>query len=128
MTRKKEPRNATFMKYILEKKENVLVITPDEESIDRNNARSFRDQAVALVGQYQTPYLILDLNKMTWIDSAGIGSLLSILRAAHLRGGEVKLCCVRRPVRKLIELVSAHKIFEIYSSSEEAMRSCLTKS
>jgi anti-sigma B factor antagonist len=37
--------------------------------------------------------------------------------------GQLKLCCMAKPVRSIFELVRMHKIFEIHITEEEALRS-----
>ena len=67
--------------------------------------------------------LVFDMNALRFVDSSGLGALLSCLRQVHSSGGDLKLCEMAKTVRALFELVRMHRIFEIYSSREEALRS-----
>lgn len=67
--------------------------------------------------------LIFDLSRLQFIDSSGLGSLLSVLRVLHTKGGDLKLTCMNKPVKAMFELVSMHKIFEIFPTREDAVRS-----
>ena len=65
--------------------------------------------------------LIFDLSGLKFVDSSGLGAMLSCLRQINSQGGNLKLCGVTRPVRTLFELVRMHKVFDIYNTVEEAI-------
>lgn len=64
--------------------------------------------------------LVLDLTRLDFCDSSGLSVLLSALKAARTRGGNVSLAGVTPPVRALIELTQLHRIFEIFDEPEAA--------
>ncbi|MBI3736649.1 STAS domain-containing protein, partial [Candidatus Sumerlaeota bacterium] len=57
------------------------------------------------------------------LDSSGLGAILSCLRKLNSVGGDLKLCAMSKPVHTLFELVRMHKIFEIFPTRDEAVRS-----
>jgi anti-sigma B factor antagonist len=63
------------------------------------------------------------MSDVHFVDSSGLGAILSLSKRAAEAGGDVKLCEMTKPVRTLFELVRMHRILEIYSSVEEAMES-----
>jgi len=65
----------------------------------------------------------MDFQRLQFVDSSGLGVLLSCLRDLHGRGGDLRLFGMTRPVRSLFELVRMHRVFEIYNTREEAVRS-----
>jgi len=66
---------------------------------------------------------VLDLSKIEFIDSTGLGALVSCLRQAHSTGGEIKLVGLTKSARALFELVRMHRVFEVFNSSAEAITS-----
>ena len=58
--------------------------------------------------------VVFDLRELRFVDSSGLGAILSCLRQLNGKGGELKLCGMTKPVRALFELVRMHKIFDIY--------------
>lgn len=103
--------------------ENVLIITLNDKSLNSVDTIEFKNQVISLINEYDATRMIFELNRLQFIDSSGLGAFLSILRALSQRGGSLKLVGMKKPVRAIFELVSMHKIFEIYSSTEDAIKS-----
>lgn len=107
------------MEVTLEKIDNITVIALPGESLDASNAKEFkRDIMSALEGQSQ---VIFDMGRLKFVDSSGLGAILSCLRQLNANGGDLKLSGMLKPVRALFELVRMHRIFDIYNTSEEAI-------
>ena len=100
-----------------------LIITPERESLDAHDAPEFKEKVIDLIEANSLIRVVFDLHQMQFIDSSGLGSFLSVLRVLHSHGGELKLACMNKPVRTMFELVSMHKIFEIFNTKEDAIRS-----
>ncbi len=101
--------------------EGVVVAHLKADALDASNAKEFK----AKLAPFITPgaSLVFDLSSLTFVDSSGLGALLSCLRQLNASGGSLKLCGMVRPVRALFELVRMHRVFEIFNSQEEAIRS-----
>jgi anti-sigma B factor antagonist len=67
--------------------------------------------------------LVFDLSELEFIDSTGIGALVSCLRQAHGSESEIKLCSLNKPVQAVFELVRLHRVFSIYNGPAEAVNS-----
>ncbi len=102
---------------------NVLVITPHVTALDAKEAPEFKDKAVALIEANHSNQVIFDLHQLNFIDSSGLGSFLAIQRVLNQQGGELKLSCMNKPIRTMFELVSMNKIFNIFKTTDEALRS-----
>ena len=99
----------------------VMVIAPQLEALDADNVGEFREQMASTLAQETDA--VLDLGALQFIDSSGLGAILSFLRQLNAAEGDLKLCGLSRPVRAVFELVRMHRIFEIYGDSDEALRS-----
>lgn len=102
---------------------DTLVITPHCNSLDAREAKEFKQNIIDTINLESANKIVLDLSNIQYIDSSGLGSLLSILKYLHTKQGELKLASLNKPVRTIFELVAMHKIFEIYNSSEDAINS-----
>jgi anti-sigma B factor antagonist len=99
---------------------DVTVVQFPIEELDANNVSDFkRDMAPVLEAHTK---LVFDLHRLRFTDSSGLGAFISCLRHANARGGDVKLCGISPQVRAVFELVRLHRIFDIYSTPEEAVR------
>jgi len=67
--------------------------------------------------------IVLDLGKVTLLDSAGIGMLVSKYLTAHRRGGRLKLLHLTLRSDYLMHVTKLFTVFEIFESEDEAIRS-----
>jgi anti-anti-sigma factor len=102
---------------------NVLIITPKGQSLDAKDAPAFKEEVINLITVNDLNRVVLDLQHLDFIDSSGLGTFLSVLRVLHSTGGELKLARMNKTIRTMFELVSMHKVFEIFNSTDEAVRS-----
>ncbi|HLV80647.1 MAG TPA: STAS domain-containing protein [Chthonomonadaceae bacterium] len=107
------------MELTLDKRGEVAVVTPRVEHLDASNAEDFkRDMTPVLEAN---PKVLLDMSALSFLDSAGLGALLSCLRRLSGAGGDMKLCGVSRPVRSVFQITRMHRIFDIFDSPEDAI-------
>ncbi|MFZ4537065.1 STAS domain-containing protein [Propionivibrio sp.] len=98
-----------------------ILITAEGENLDASNSKDFKESI--------QPYLdshilaIVDLSPLRFVDSSGLGVLLSCLRTMNNKESQLKLIGLTKPVRALFELVRMHRIFSIYNSLDEALAS-----
>jgi anti-sigma B factor antagonist len=97
---------------------DVVVYTATFEHLDAGNTDEFKASVQSLL--IDRAKLVFDLGRITFVDSSGLGALLSCLREVKSRGGDLKLCGMTRQVRELFDLVRMHRVFEIFGSVEEA--------
>lgn len=99
---------------------DVTILRLPCEQLDASNAKEFKRDVAPLLDACAK--VVLDLGELRFIDSSGLGAILSCLRQLNAKGGELKLCALGKPVRALFELVRMHKIFEIHGTREEALK------
>lgn len=98
-----------------------ILVTIDSENLDAGNTREFREMMI--------PYLeanmmvIINMEKLKFVDSSGLGSMLSCLRKMNDKHGQLKLIGLTKPILALFELVRMHRIFAIYNTLDEALSS-----
>lgn len=102
---------------------SILIITPGIATLDAKNSAEFKQAVLDLINAGPANNIILDLNFLHFIDSSGLGSFLSILKAVNLKKGKLKLAKMNRPIVTLFELVSMNKNFEIFLTVEDAVHS-----
>ena len=64
--------------------------------------------------------VIVDLEGVAFIDSSGLGVLVSALRRARERDGSVRIVCTRDSVLKIFRITGLDKVFPIFSDISEA--------
>ncbi len=111
------------MEIQVETDEGITIITIGSVGLDAKDAPIFKQKMIDLINQSDAKYVVFDLKNLKFIDSSGLGSFLSILRVLNAKKGDLKLACMNETVRTMFELVSMHKIFEIYNNTLDAVRS-----
>jgi anti-sigma B factor antagonist len=100
---------------------DVLVLELREDNLDASNVRDFREAAQSLM--QERTRVVLDLAGVKFIDSSGLGALISCLRQANARKGDFRLCEMSRNVRALFELMRMHRVFSIHETRADAVAS-----
>jgi anti-sigma B factor antagonist len=108
------------MEIAVDKIGDVTVAAIPVEELDASNAGDFK-RAIAPLLETQTK-LVIDLGRLRFVDSSGLGAFISCLRKLNGRGGDLKLCGMSKQVRAVFELVRMHRIFDIFATREEAAR------
>ena len=103
-----------------EKEKDIAEILLPGESLDVGNLKEFRRDIGPLLASKSR--VIFDMSELQFVDSSGMGAILSCLRQINAAGGELKLSGLTKPVRVLFELVRMHRVFEIFNTREEALR------
>lgn len=65
--------------------------------------------------------IVLELNRVDFVDSSGLGALVRLVQAARAKGKDLKLCGLSPYVRKTLEMTSLISQFETHASVEEAI-------
>lgn len=112
------------MTLTVEQRELAAIVTITSESLASRNIKEFRRGMKRPMDEYGS--IVLDLHNVTFMDSSGIGALLTYLRLINKRGGQFCPCGLTPAVRTLFELIRVHRIFTIYDNPEEAI-AALTK-
>ena len=97
----------------------IAVVAFTRDSLDASNTKIFREDMQPVLAMHQR--ILLDLEALQFVDSSGLGAMLSCLRAMHDKGGHLALCGMSRPVRTLFELVRMYRVFDIYANRSEAL-------
>lgn len=109
------------MSVLTENTGTVTVVTLPGETLDASSAKGLKDELSSVL--QPGAKLVFDLSRLRFVDSSGLGLLLSSLRQVHSTGGDLKLCGMNKAVRALFELTRMHKVFEIYATRDEAAAS-----
>ena len=69
-------------------------------------------------------FLVLDLAAMPYIDSSGIGAIVSALRRAKQLGGDAKLVNPSPFAAKTFKMVGILNLFNVYATESSAVKAC----
>jgi anti-sigma B factor antagonist len=110
------------MNLASENKHNVLTLFVKEERLDAHNSGELKAEMLRLFTEGNKNVLV-DLKEVRFIDSSGLGALVSGFKNAISQQGNLKLSSLQPQVKSMFELTRLHRVFEIYPSAEEAQES-----
>jgi anti-sigma B factor antagonist len=80
-----------------------------------------RDTIRDLVGKGHKK-ILLNLGDVTYIDSSGIGELVSAFTAVRREGGELKLLNLTKKVHDLLQITKLYTVFDIKDDEATAVK------
>ena len=99
--------------------EGVLVICVTGR-IDGLNAQEFHENLDKEIGGSENP-VVLDLEKLSYISSAGLRSILLIAKTLQDRNTRFMLCSLSVPIREIFEIAGFDKIIDVIESRSDAI-------
>jgi anti-sigma B factor antagonist len=81
-----------------------------------------RDTVRELVGKGQKR-ILLNLGDVTYIDSSGIGELVSAFTTVRNQGGELKLLNLTKKVHDLLQITKLYTVFDVKDDEAAAVSS-----
>ncbi len=109
---------------IATKEPQAMVLEIETTTLTAANAKDFKSDIEKYLNSETN--IVMDLSRISFIDSSGLGVFLFCLKRLNQKGGDLKLCNITKPVRVLFELVRLHQIIEVFNSKEEALASFTT--
>jgi anti-sigma B factor antagonist len=100
--------------------DNTAVVQLGLEKLDLSTTSDFKQAMSAVTSEHKR--VIFDMSNIAFVDSSGLGAILSVLRELSTNGGDLKLCCVQKRVRVMFELVRMHRILTIYDTVTDALK------
>ncbi len=108
------------METKVEDKQRYLLVEVASNRLDVAVAPEFK-QRIADIPLAERK-VILDLSKVPFVDSTGLGALLSLLRQIAQNKGALRIAGLTEQVKSMFMLVRMNKVFDIYDSVSEAER------
>jgi anti-sigma B factor antagonist len=101
---------------------NRMIIFVREERLDAHNSEELKAEMNSLFAA-GSKELIVDLKDVRFIDSSGLGALVSGFKNASTRQGSLKLAGLQTQVKSMFELTRLHRVFDIFQTVDEALDS-----
>jgi anti-sigma B factor antagonist len=97
----------------------TLVVTVKEKRLDAKIAVSFKDKMAEFINAGNV-LLVLNLAQVEFIDSSGLGAIVTSLKVLGRRG-DLVIANVASDVMIMFSLTRMDKVFRIFSSTEDAV-------
>lgn len=110
------------LKIGIRKVDNIAVVHASGRITLGEETQLLRETIQNLLGEGQKQ-ILLNLDEVAFIDSAGIGELVSGFLSARNRGGELKLLKLTRRVRDVVQITKLYTVFDIRDDEAVAIKS-----
>ena len=98
---------------------DVLIVKPTKQRLDAQEAGSFKEHMGQRIhaGHRQ---IVLDLSRVEFIDSSGLGAIVSSLKMLG-GNGSLSLCGIRDTIMSMFKLTRMDRVFPMFATAEEAL-------
>ncbi len=103
-----------YHQFHLKKSKRELIITINESKFDASAVGEFRNR-LSEAWEEVISGVTIDFSKVDFIDSSGIGALLSVQKRLKQRDEPVTILNAKPPVISVIELLRLHRVFTLRS-------------
>lgn len=93
-------------------KKNRLVIRLEGE-LDQSNVEKLKNKVSEIIKKYSIVHLVFNLEKLSFMDSTGIGFIIGRYSEIKRRGGNIVICSMNDTIRKIFEISGLKRICSV---------------
>ncbi len=109
--------------YIQEKiKKDIAILTISGSMMGGSEYYGLHDKLKSLLSD-GIKKIVIDLKKVRWMNSSGLGTLMSCWGAVCMNNGNLKLANVTEKIQSLLVISQILEFFETYNSVDRAVSS-----
>jgi anti-sigma B factor antagonist len=101
---------------------DVVVLDADGRITLGEGASTFRDKLAELQSKSELK-LLLNLEGVSYLDSSGLGELVSGFNSITESGGTLKLLNLNKRVHDLLQITKLYTVFDVFEDEAAALRS-----
>ncbi len=103
-----------------ERGSGVVIAFPRQVQLEGEQSRLFKDRIREVING-RSSWVIVDLKNVDFIDSSGLGALISALKMLRSNGGDLVLSSMSTQVRTVFEITRLLRVFEVHEDSDSAL-------
>jgi len=101
---------------------DVAVVALKGNLMGEPDTTEVREKVYSLL-QDDMKKIVLDLGKVKWINSSGLGSLIAAMTSVKNKGGEMRLANITEKVESVFMITQLIKVFKTYETVDRAVAS-----
>jgi anti-sigma B factor antagonist len=101
------------------REDGVLVVRPGDTRLDAHSAAAFKTQMTEFIAAGHR-LLVLNVSEIEFIDSSGLGAIVSIQRQLG-DDGRLVICGACATVLSMFKLTRLDKVFDLFTDEREAV-------
>lgn len=101
-------------------KKGEIIILKGSGSLDADNIAAFKKTAYDMLDK-GTLKFVIDASEIDFVDSMGLGVLISLLRRVKQNDGDIKIASLTPDVQTIFEITKLHRLFDVCESVKDAV-------
>jgi anti-sigma B factor antagonist len=100
----------------------ITVVAMDGRIVLGEESSALRERIKSLLNDKKTK-IVLDMGNVTYIDSAGLGTLVATYHSARQQGAAMKLVNLGQKFREVLQVTKLLTVFEVHDNEASALAS-----
>lgn len=106
------------------KVDEIVCLKPLKQNIDASASTQFKARVMDLINQ-NNKFFLLNLSEVEFVDSSGLGAMISILKTLKMNNGDLVVCDLNSSVLNLFNLTRMNNVFKICKNEKEGLESLI---
>jgi len=102
--------------------DSVTVVALDGRIVLGEESNALREKIKSMVAEGKKK-IVLNMDGVTFIDSAGLGTLVAAHHSAKAQGASLRLCHLGTKFQEVLQITKLMTIFDVYNTEAEAVAS-----
>src|SRR6202142_105413 len=102
--------------------DGVAVVAMDGRIVLGEESNALREKIKSLIAEGKKK-VVLNMDNVTFIDSAGLGPLFAAHHSANTQGAGLRLCHLGSKFQEVLHITKLLTVFEVYNTEAEAVAS-----
>ena len=117
-----EEENKVALKMTNREVDGVAVVALDGRIVLGEESNALREKVKSLIAEGKKK-VVLNMANITFIDSAGLGTLVAAHHSAKAQGASLRLCHLGTKFQEVLQITKLMTIFDVYNTEAEAVAS-----
>jgi anti-sigma B factor antagonist len=100
----------------------VTVLDLEGRIVLGEESNAFRERVKGLLANNHKK-IVLNMSNVSYIDSAGLGTLVATFHSARSQGGTLKLCNLGSKFKEVLQVTKLMTVFDVYENDTAAVQS-----
>jgi len=115
------------MKFTSSEKSGIIIFALEGKMMGTPDESSLRD-AVHRLADRDATQVVLDMSKLDWMTSGGLGTCVALLTTLRNRGSDLRLASIPPVIKSLMERCRILSLFRHFDTVGDAVKSYIDES